>query len=103
MGRKRRLARLNICSRAGRMAGMKATLTAKLKLLTTPDQLRALRATQLAYRDALPLCQRLLLCAPQDEQRQTSAKSDLCGPSLAVWFAFPDGLQCAPPGGSHLQ
>ena len=35
------------------MAGMKTTLTAKLKLLTTPDQFRALRATQLAYRDGL--------------------------------------------------
>ncbi len=32
---------------------MKTTLTAKLKLLTTPDQFAALRATQLAYRDAL--------------------------------------------------
>src|SRR5215472_9448474 len=32
---------------------MKTTLTAKLKLLTTPDQFRSLRATQLAYRDAL--------------------------------------------------
>jgi predicted transposase len=32
---------------------MKTTLTTKLKLLTTPDQFSALRATQLAYRDAL--------------------------------------------------
>jgi putative transposase len=32
---------------------MKSTLTAKLNLVTTPDQFRALRATQLAYRDAL--------------------------------------------------
>src|SRR5215469_9186310 len=32
---------------------MKITLTAKLKLLPTPDQFRALRATQLAYRAAL--------------------------------------------------
>ncbi len=32
---------------------MKTTLTAKLKLLTTPDQFQALRATQLAYRAAL--------------------------------------------------
>ncbi len=32
---------------------MKATLTAKLKLHTTPDQFQALRQTQLAYRDAL--------------------------------------------------
>src|SRR6266851_4312510 len=32
---------------------MKVTLTAKLKLHTTPEQFQALRATQLAYRDAL--------------------------------------------------
>src|ERR1051326_280374 len=32
---------------------MKTTLTAKLKLLATPDQFRALRATMLAYRDGL--------------------------------------------------
>src|SRR5215469_9883962 len=32
---------------------MKCLLTAKLKLLTTPEQFRALRQTQLAYRDAL--------------------------------------------------
>src|SRR5215470_4889525 len=53
MGRKRRHVRLNIRSSCGRMAEMKTTLTAKLKLLTTPDQFRALRATQLAYRDGL--------------------------------------------------
>jgi putative transposase len=32
---------------------MNTTLTAKLKLHATPDQFRALRQTQLAYRDAL--------------------------------------------------
>jgi putative transposase len=32
---------------------MKHVLTAKLKLVTTPEQFAALRATQLAYRDAL--------------------------------------------------
>src|SRR5690349_6015833 len=32
---------------------MNAVITAKLKLQTTPDQLKALRQTQLAYRDAL--------------------------------------------------
>jgi putative transposase len=32
---------------------MNTTLTAKLKAHTTPEQFRALRATQLAYRDAL--------------------------------------------------
>jgi putative transposase len=34
---------------------MKTTLTAKLKLTTTPDQFQLLRATQLAYRDGLNL------------------------------------------------
>jgi putative transposase len=33
--------------------GMQKTLTAKLKLVTTPEQFRQLRLTQLAYRDAL--------------------------------------------------
>jgi len=32
---------------------MKQTLTAKLKLKTTPEQFKLLRSTQLAYRDAL--------------------------------------------------
>ena len=32
---------------------MQCTITAKLKLHTTPDQFRVLRLTQLAYRDAL--------------------------------------------------
>jgi len=32
---------------------MQTTVTAKLKLLTTPEQAATLRATQLAYRDAL--------------------------------------------------
>jgi predicted transposase len=32
---------------------MITTVTAKLKLLTTPEQVQAFRATQLAYRDAL--------------------------------------------------
>ncbi len=32
---------------------MKQVITAKLKLQTSPDQFRALRRTQLAYRDAL--------------------------------------------------
>ncbi|HEY1388408.1 MAG TPA: transposase, partial [Ktedonobacterales bacterium] len=32
---------------------MNCMLTAKLKLQTSPDQFRALRQTQLAYRDAL--------------------------------------------------
>jgi hypothetical protein len=36
---------------------MKQLITAKLKLHATHAQFQALRTTQLAYRDALPLCQ----------------------------------------------
>jgi len=35
------------------IACMDVLITAKLKLHTTPEQFRALRQTQLAYRDAL--------------------------------------------------
>src|SRR5690242_11156019 len=52
-GRKRRHVRLNKCSLFGTIERMKIALTAKLKLLPTSDQFRSLRATQLAYRDAL--------------------------------------------------
>src|SRR5215470_6113227 len=34
-------------------SSMQQIITAKLKLITTPDQFQALRETQLAYRDAL--------------------------------------------------
>ena len=37
----------------GYKPSLHTTLTAKLKLHTTPEQSRALRATQLAYREAL--------------------------------------------------
>jgi hypothetical protein len=36
---------------------MKQIITAKLKLKTDKAQCAALRETQLAYRDALPLCE----------------------------------------------
>jgi hypothetical protein len=35
------------------LLGMETTLSSKLKLITTPEQVRQLRRTQLAYRDAL--------------------------------------------------
>lgn len=42
---------------------MQTTLTAKLKLTTTPEQFAALRATQLAYRDGLKRVEPICLCA----------------------------------------
>jgi hypothetical protein len=49
------------------MRGMKTVITAKLKLHTTAEAFAALRALQLAYRDALPLCESLCLRAWQKE------------------------------------
>jgi hypothetical protein len=46
---------------------MKQMITAKLKLHTAASQFQALRTTQLAYRDALPLCLSLLVCVWQEE------------------------------------
>jgi hypothetical protein len=37
---------------------MKTTISAKLKLQTTPEQFKALRETQLAYRDSLNFASR---------------------------------------------
>jgi hypothetical protein len=45
---------------------METTITAKLKLVTAPEQLRQVRLTQLAYRVALPSGQPARLCAWQD-------------------------------------
>ena len=82
------------------IACMKQVITAKLKLLTTPDQFRALRRTQLAYRDALNYVRRYSFA---HGKRATASvpKRDLAD-SAPVWVACADGLQCAAPGGRHL-
>src|SRR5437763_16719503 len=82
---------------------MKQVLTAKLKLLPTSEQFQALRQTQLAYRDALPLRLAVLVCAWQEEQPAVVATRVLRRNSCAVWASRPNGLQRSPPGGSHLQ
>src|ERR1051326_1337412 len=85
------------------MAVMKTTLTAKLKLLTTPDQFRALRATMLAYRDGLNY---VSACA--FAHRKTSSVKRLQKATYADLrrqFGLPSetGLQRPTPGGRHLQ
>jgi len=82
---------------------MKTTLTAKLKLLTTPDQFRALRATQLAYRDALNY-----VSAYAFAHRKTSSVKRLQKATYAdlrTQFGLPSetGLQRSTSGGCHLQ
>src|ERR1051326_5175150 len=84
------------------MEVMKKTLTAKLKLLTTPDQFRAARHHARVSR-WLELCQHLRLCPPENQQRQAPTKSDLCRLAHSVWFAGSDGLQRPTSGGCHLQ
>src|SRR5258708_3986665 len=52
-GELRQHALLDLLRKLWYTRSMHATLTAKLKLHTTPEQFRLLRQTQLAYRDAL--------------------------------------------------
>jgi len=83
------------------MAGMKTTLTAKLKLVTTPDQFRALRATQLAYRDGLNF-----VSAYAFAHRKTSSVKRLQQATYAdlrSQFGLPSetGLQRPTSGGRH--
>jgi putative transposase len=74
---------------------MKTTLTAKLKLLTTPAQFRALRATQLAYRDALNY-----VSAYSFAHRKTSSGKRLQKATYAdlrSQFGLPSQMACNVP------
>jgi putative transposase len=95
MGRKRRLVRLNVSSNYGSMAGMKTTLTAKLKLLTTPDQFRALRATQLAYRDALNMVSAYAFVHGKTSSRKRLQKATYA--DLRSQFGLPAQMACNVP------
>lgn len=57
---------------------MKQIITAKLKLMTTPEQHQALRETQLAYRDALNAVSRYAFthdCVNACRQKALAARS----------------------------
>jgi hypothetical protein len=56
---------------------MEQIITAKLKLHTHTEQFQALRATQLAYRDALNHVSRYSAGAWQDEQPDTVARRNI--------------------------
>src|SRR2546430_6342914 len=74
---------------------MKATLTGKLKLHTTPDQFQALRATQLAYRDALNYVSRYAF-----EHGKMSNKVRLQGGTydeIRARFKVPAQMACSVP------
>jgi putative transposase len=72
---------------------MQTTLTAKLKLTTTPDQFAALRATQLAYRDALNLVSQYAF-----EHGKTSSRRRLqraLYTEVRTQYALPAQMACS--------
>ena len=74
---------------------MKITLTAKLKLLTTPDQFRALRATQLAYRDALNFVSAYSFAHGKTSNRKRLQKETYA--DLRGQFGLPAQMACNVP------
>ena len=82
---------------------MKTTLTAKLKLVTTPDQFRALRATQLAYRDALNYVSAYSFAHGKTSSGKRLQKATYA--DLRRQFGLPSQMACNVPRqvGSHLQ
>ncbi len=82
---------------------MQTTLTAKLKLMLTPEQFAALRQTQLAYRDALNLVSQYAFQPWQDQQPQTPAGSHLFPAARGLRLAGSARLQCPSPGECYVQ
>jgi putative transposase len=74
---------------------MKTTLTAKLKLLTTPDQFRALRTTQLAYRDALNQVSAYAFVHGKTSSRKRLQKATYA--DLRRQFGLPAQMACNVP------
>src|SRR5215470_18913904 len=73
--------------------GMQQIITAKLKLITEPEQLQALRETQLAYRDSLNVVSRYAF-----EQGKTSTVTRLhkgMYAELRARYHLPSQLACS--------
>ncbi len=74
---------------------MKTTISAKLKLHTTPEQFQALRTTQLAYRDALNFVSRYAFAHGKMSNKvglQDATYADLC-----QQFRLPSQMACSVP------
>jgi len=74
---------------------MKTTISAKLKLHTTPEQFQALRHTQLAYRDACNFVSRYAFAHGKMSNKvglQDGTYADLC-----QQFALPSQMACSVP------
>src|SRR2546423_7370509 len=74
---------------------MKTVLTAKLKLHTTPEQFAALRATQLAYRDALNYVSQYAFA--HGKMSNKIALQDGTYRDLRARFHLPSQMACSVP------
>ncbi len=74
---------------------MKQTLTAKLKLLPTPEQFQALRATSLAYRDALNHVSRYSFAHGKKSNQQWLQNT--CYDEIRRLFHLPAQMACNVP------
>ncbi len=72
---------------------MQQTLTAKLKLKTSLEQFAALRATQLAYRDALNLVSRYAFTHGKTSSARSLHKG--CYAQLRVGYRLPSQMACS--------
>jgi putative transposase len=74
---------------------MKIPLSAKLKLLTAPDQFQALRTTQLAYRDALNFVSRYSFAHGKTSNGKRLQKETY--QSVRRQFGLPAQMACNVP------
>lgn len=74
---------------------MQVTLTAKLKLHTTPDQFQALRRTQLAYRDALNFVSQYAFA--QGKLSNKARLQEGTYPEIRARFGLPAQMACSVP------
>ncbi len=74
---------------------MHATLTAKLKVRTTPEQFRVLRQTQLAYRDALNFVSRYAFAHGKLSNKVALQESTYA--DIRTRFGLPAQLACSVP------
>ena len=74
---------------------MKQVLTAKLKLLPTPEQFQALRQTQLAYRDALNYVSQYSFAHGKKSNQQWLQRE--CYDEIRVRFGLPAQMACNVP------
>ena len=74
---------------------MKTVITAKLKLSTTPEQFAALRAMQLAYRDALNYVSRYAF--EHGKMSNRVALQDGTYDEVRARFHLPSQMACSVP------